>query len=121
MPREFNAPVVGDASICLNCGTVLVFTEQLTVRRAEAKDFENWPDDIKGQLLKAMVARHLSVPPHGLYPAESFSVQYHIHFPASDSAFEAHLSGALSAIRPGANCCAKISGAASPSNRTGPL
>lgn len=48
-----DAPRPGDFSICLYCGTILVFTEDLSLRKSAPEDYFDMPDDFRSALDRA--------------------------------------------------------------------
>lgn len=45
-------PSTGDISICLYCGELSAFTEDLTIRKVSKEEFESYDDDLKKEIIK---------------------------------------------------------------------
>lgn len=43
-------PKPNDFSVCINCGEVLLFNDDMTVRRAELNDLMNVPADVRYEI-----------------------------------------------------------------------
>lgn len=51
-------PAPGDLSVCLECGTALVFNDDLTVRAATLADRMEWPESARDELVRIQSAIH---------------------------------------------------------------
>jgi hypothetical protein len=61
--RGHAEPRAGDLSVCLACGGVLVFTEDLSLRRATRADARDLPPAVRRQVLLTAAAVKLTGPP----------------------------------------------------------
>lgn len=55
---EDGPPEVGDYSMCLHCGVILIYQPDMTVRRAELDDLAKLPRETLLLLMKAQAAQH---------------------------------------------------------------
>lgn len=49
--NEFAGPAAGDLSVCIECGTMLIFESDLSVRRLTGREFEELPEAIRNHLV----------------------------------------------------------------------
>lgn len=59
-------PSMGDASMCLNCGAILIFDKNMQLRRAVDADLDRFEPAELAKLATLRLLRPMVVPPSGL-------------------------------------------------------
>lgn len=66
-----DVPVPDDVTMCLHCGCILIYTAEMTVRRAELDDLAKLPRDTLLLLMRAQQAQHMAIASRPPKPPEA--------------------------------------------------